>query len=97
MTGTNLRFLPNRLERLRPGAAWECAAEGVTGVRSRGKLWLVVETTEGVETFRIFGARAAGPILEEAIRAAVTTAGSGAHRRRQPDPTHPGISPAERL
>ena len=71
--GANLRFLPNRLERLRPDVAWECAADGVIGVRTLGRVWLMVETTEGVERFRIFGARAAALKIKEAVRSSVTT------------------------
>jgi hypothetical protein len=73
MIGTNLRFSPNRLEQLRPDAAWECTAQSVTRVRTQGRVWLVVETSESIELFRIFGAQAAASKIEEAIHAAVTT------------------------
>lgn len=66
--GTYLRFAPNRLERrLRADTSWECRAEDVIVVRVRGKLWLVVETVGGAETFRVFGAAAVAPRLEEAL------------------------------
>ena len=42
----------NRLERWRADTSWECTAEDVTAVRARGRVWLVVETTAGAETFR---------------------------------------------
>ena len=48
-------FAPNRLERRRAGTCWETTAEDVTGVRVRGRMWLVVET-------------AAAPRLEEALQ-----------------------------
>jgi hypothetical protein len=63
----SLRFAPNRLERRRADTYWECTAEDVTGVRVRGKVWLVVETAAGTETFRVFGAAALAPRLEEAL------------------------------
>jgi hypothetical protein len=62
-----LRFAPNRLERRRTDTFWECTAEHVTGVRVRGKVWLVVDTVVGAQTFRVFGASAAAPRLEEAL------------------------------
>ena len=55
-------FAPNRLERRRAGTCWETTAEDVTGVRVRGRMWLVVETA------RVFGAAAAAPRLEEALQ-----------------------------
>ena len=64
---TSVRFAPNRLERRRADTYWETEAEDVTAVRVRGKLWLVVETAAGVETFRVFGAAAAAPRLERAL------------------------------
>jgi hypothetical protein len=63
----NLRFVPNRLERRRAGAHWECTAEDVTEVRARGRIWLAVETSGGTEMFRIFGTAAAVPSLREAL------------------------------
>ncbi len=66
-----LRFTPNRLERRRADTFWECPAEGVTGVRAHGKIWLTVETAAGAEMFRVFGAAAAVPKLQEALSAAV--------------------------
>jgi hypothetical protein len=39
---------------------WQRAAKEVTRVRVRGKVWLVVETACGAETFRIFGASKSG-------------------------------------
>ena len=60
-------FAPNRFERWRADTYWETKAEDVTGVRVRGKLWLVVETAAGAETFRVFGAAAAAPRLVEAL------------------------------
>ncbi len=62
-----MRFAPNRLERRRPGTQWECKAPDVTAVRARGRIWLAVETEAGTETFRVFGAAAAVPKLEEAL------------------------------
>lgn len=62
-----LRFTPNRLERRRADTYWECPAEDVTKVRVHGKVWLVVETAAGGEMFRVFGASAAAPRLEEAL------------------------------
>jgi hypothetical protein len=50
------------------GTCWETTAEDVTGVRVRGRMWLVVETAAGAETFRVFGAAAAAPRLEEALQ-----------------------------
>jgi hypothetical protein len=71
----SLRFAPNRLERRRADTNWDCPADDVTGVRIRGKMWLVVETAAGAETFRVFGAAAAAPRLEEALhRAAIIPA-----------------------
>jgi hypothetical protein len=68
----SLRFVPNRLERRRPDTYWECPAEDVIGVRVRGKLWLVVETVGGAETFRVFGAATVAPRLEDALRSGIT-------------------------
>lgn len=76
VSGTSLRFAPNRLERMRADTSWECKAENVTEVRVRGKLWLVVETAGGAETFRVFGAAAVAPRLEEAVHSA-TMPGAG--------------------
>jgi hypothetical protein len=67
----SLRFAPNRLEHRRADPYWECAAKDVTGLRVRGKVWLVVETTRGTETFRVFGARAVAPRLEDALNLSV--------------------------
>ena len=63
-----VRFAPNRLERRRADTYWEATAEEVTAVRVRGKVWLVVETAAGAETFRVFGAAAAAPRIEEALQ-----------------------------
>jgi hypothetical protein len=79
-----LRFAPNRLERRRADTYWECAAKEVTRVRVRGKVWLVVETPWGTETFRVFGAPAVAPRLEEALN--LTTRGA----------TRPGGQPGAR-
>jgi hypothetical protein len=68
-----LRFAPNRLERWRADTYWECSPENVIGVRVRGKMWLVVETAVGAETFRVFGAAAVAPRLKEALHPAATT------------------------
>jgi hypothetical protein len=67
-----LRFTPNRLERWRPDTYWECSREEVVGLRVRGKMWLVVETAASTETFRVFGAAAVAPGLEEALHRAAT-------------------------
>jgi hypothetical protein len=69
----NLRFVPNRLERWRADTYWECAARDVTGVRVRGKMWLVVDTPAGAEKFRVFRAAAVALRIEEALHLAVTT------------------------
>ena len=69
--GGSMRFAPNRLERRRADTYWECTADDVTGVRADGKVWLVVETAAGAETFRVFGAAAAAPRLEEALHPGV--------------------------
>ena len=69
--GAGVRFTPNRLERRRADTYWGCTTEDVTGVRARGKLWLVIETAAGAETFRVFGAKAAVPRFEEALHPAV--------------------------
>ena len=64
-------FAPNRLERRRAGTCWETTAEDVTGVRVRGRMWLVVETAAGAFarlTLRDIGAAAAAPRLEEALQ-----------------------------
>jgi hypothetical protein len=65
-----LRFAPNRLESRYADTYWECPAEEVTGVRVRGKVWLVIETLGGAETFRVFGAAALVPKLVEALHPA---------------------------
>jgi hypothetical protein len=65
--GSTVCFAPNRLERRRADTCWETTAEHVTGVRVRGRMWLVVETEAGSETFRVFGAAAAAPRLEEVL------------------------------
>jgi hypothetical protein len=65
--GANLRFSPNRLERVRADTYWECPAEDVTAVRVRGKVWLAIDTAGGTEKFRIFGAAGVVPRLEEAL------------------------------
>ena len=70
----SLRFAPNRLEGRRGDSYWECAAKDVTGVRARGKVWLVVETACGAETFRVFGASAVAPRLEDALNLTATAA-----------------------
>jgi hypothetical protein len=41
-------------------------------LRVRGKMWLVVETAASTETFRVFGAAAVAPGLEEALHRAAT-------------------------
>jgi len=66
----SLRFAPNQLERRRADTSWECAAEDVTGVRVHRRVWLVVETTTGAETFRVLRAAAMAPRLEEALHPA---------------------------
>lgn len=76
-----VRFTPNRLERRRPDTFWECPAVDVTGVRANGKIWLSVETASGAEMFRVFGAAAAVPKLEEALSAYV-----GRHRKPGDEP-----------
>ena len=76
-----VRFMPNRLERRRPDTFWECPAVDVTGVRASGKIWLSVETASGAEMFRVFGAAAVVPKLEEALSAYV-----GRHRRPGDEP-----------
>jgi hypothetical protein len=43
----------------------------VTGVRAHGKIWLAVDTAAGAEMFRVFGAAAAVPKLQEALSAGV--------------------------
>jgi hypothetical protein len=75
----SLRFAPNRLERRRADTYWQCAAKDVTGVRVRGKVWLVVETAFGTETFRVFGASAVAPKLQEALN--LTATGVSGQRR----------------
>jgi hypothetical protein len=69
----NLRFEPNRLERWRADTSWACAAEDVAAVRVRGKVWLVVETSAGEESFRVLRAAAVAPMLEEALHPVATT------------------------
>jgi hypothetical protein len=76
-----VRFTPNRLERRRPDTFWQCPAENVTGVRASRKIWLVVETVSGAEMFRVFGAAAAVPKLEEALLPYV-----GRHRKPGAEP-----------
>ena len=69
----SLHFVPNRLERRYPGSGWACPIDEVVGVRLHGKIWLVVETAgDGAEKFRVFGAAAVAPKLEEALHAAGT-------------------------
>lgn len=75
----SLRFAPNRLERRRADTFWECKADDVTGVRVRGRVWLVVETVAGAETFRVFGAAAAAVKLEEALNLAPASGGNARH------------------
>jgi hypothetical protein len=65
--GASLRFAPNRLERRRAGTSWNCDAEDVTAVRVRRRIWLVVETVGGAETFRVLGAAAVAGRLAEAL------------------------------
>ena len=65
--GSDLRFVPNRLERKRADTYWACLAQDVVGVRVRRKVWLVVKTASGAETFRVFGAAAVARNLEEAL------------------------------
>jgi hypothetical protein len=85
-----MRFAPNRLERWRAGTYWECAAKDVTGIHARGKVWLVVRTTRGAESFRVFGAPAMLPRLEEALSVSGRSGGG-------PEP-HPSMAAvAERL
>jgi hypothetical protein len=73
-----LRFAPNQLElRRRSDTYWECAAEDVTRVRVRRKVWLVVETAAGDETFRVFGAATSAARLEEALRGVAAPARQG--------------------
>jgi hypothetical protein len=62
-----LRFAPNRLERRQADTYWECDSKDVTGVRVRGKVWLVLETECGAQTFRVFGASAVAPRLKAAL------------------------------
>jgi hypothetical protein len=70
-----LRFAPNRLEVRRVDTYWECGAQDVTGVRVRGKVWLVVETGRRAETFRVFGASVVAPRLEAALNLTGMSAG----------------------
>jgi hypothetical protein len=65
--GGRVQFAPNRLERVRADTGWECSAEDVIAVRVRGKMWLAIETAADVQTFRVFGAAAAAPKLEEVL------------------------------
>jgi hypothetical protein len=62
-----VRFAPNRLEGRLVDTHWQCAAAEVTGVRVRRKVWLIVDTTKGVESFRVMGAAAAARRLGEAL------------------------------
>jgi len=50
-------------------------------VRASGKIWLSVETASGAETFRVLGAAAVVPKLEEALSAYV-----GRHRKPGDEP-----------
>jgi len=68
-----LRFEPNRLERWRADTCWECRSEEVIELRVSGKIWLVIETTAAVETFRIFGAASVARNLLAALRPAAAT------------------------
>ncbi len=62
-----MRFEPNKLERRLSAPVWQCPAGHVGAVRRRGRMWLVVETKEGTETFRVFGAGEAAHELEHAL------------------------------
>jgi hypothetical protein len=68
---TGLRFEPNRLERWRADTFWECRAEDVVASHVGGRMWLVIETTAGTETFRVFGATAVERKVEETLHPAV--------------------------
>jgi hypothetical protein len=73
VASANLRFVPNRLERRRADTYWMCTAEDVVRVRAHKKMWLVVETADAcAETFRVIGAAAVAPRLEDALRPAAT-------------------------
>jgi hypothetical protein len=99
----SLRFAPNPLERRRADTHWESAAEDITGIRAAGRMWLVVETASGAETFRVRGAAAAAPRLTEALGSAVPgyvdadavacSAASSAVPRGEPRPVQ-GSQPA---
>ena len=65
---SELRFVPNRLERRRADTHWQCAASHLKALRVRGRLWLVVDTDAGAESFRIFGAAAAAATLEQTLQ-----------------------------
>jgi hypothetical protein len=85
-----LRFAPNRLERWRADTYWDCSAKDVTGIHVRRKVWLVVATTRGAESFRVFGASVVAPRLEEALTVSGRSGGG-------PEP-HPSMAAvAERL
>jgi hypothetical protein len=62
-----LRFIPNRLEARQPDAAWACTGEDAPTIRLRGRLWVVVETAQGDECFRVFRARSAVRALATAL------------------------------
>jgi hypothetical protein len=65
---SGLRFAPNRLERWRADTGWKCSSKEVVAVRVRGKMWLVVETTTTIETFRIFRVASLTPALKATLR-----------------------------
>jgi hypothetical protein len=67
-----LRFVPNWLERRRGGTYWECRREDLLRVRRTGKIWLVLETAAGAETFRVFRAATVLTRLNEAVGAQPT-------------------------
>jgi hypothetical protein len=78
--GSGVRFVPNQLERRRSDAYWACTAEEVTGVHVRAKVWLVVGTADGTDTFRVFRAATVARMLTEALNpapgSALSTPGS---------------------
>jgi SAM-dependent methyltransferase len=88
-----LRFIHNRLERLRSDTCWEILAKDVSEVRVRRKLWLVVEATSGTETFRVFGAAEVAPRLKAALAAPAAAAQADvvARRDRTPSQVHHGV------
>jgi hypothetical protein len=63
----SVRFAPNRLERRRADTCWGCKPQDITAVRTRGRIWLVLETAAGTETFRVFGARHAALKVDKAL------------------------------